>query len=127
VKKTQSDGPVQLELALAPRRPAEKTAIAPQATHLRVIQGGGQRKHEPLNSRNAVVRVLVEAGADLLLRRISPERAMEIEQQVNEILDLFDRVDKTPELMPMLRRRLDNLESLMGETRDTRRRPNSSR
>jgi hypothetical protein len=92
-----------------------------------VIQGGGQRTHEPLTSRDAVVRVLVESGADLLLRRISPERAETIERQVNEILDLFDRVDAAPDLMPVLRRRLDELESLMGQTRDVRRRPGTAK
>ncbi|HEY8209728.1 MAG TPA: hypothetical protein VIG99_19710, partial [Myxococcaceae bacterium] len=91
------EGPVQLELPLASRRahppePERPTPTpAPAPTFLRVIQGGGERTHEPLTSRDAVVRVLVEAGADLLLRRISPERAQAIEQEVNEILDLFDR------------------------------------
>ncbi|HVE81454.1 MAG TPA: hypothetical protein VND93_01345 [Myxococcales bacterium] len=93
---------------------------------MRVIQGGGKRTREPLTSRDAVIRVLVEAGADLLLRRISPERAQAIEQEVNDILDLFDRVDATPGLMPALRRRLDDLEALMGESRDRRRRPGSA-
>jgi len=92
-----------------------------------VIQGGGERTREPLTSRDSVVRVLVEAGADLLLRRISPERAEAIERDVNEILDIFDRVDATPGLMPVLRRKLDALEALMGETRDRRRRPGSAR
>lgn len=128
----QREGPVQLELPLAPRRArapeAAKPPPAPAApSFLRVIQGGGERTHEPLTSRDAVVRVLVEAGADLLLRRISPERAQAIEEEVNEILDLFDRVDGTPGLLPVLRRRLDELESLMGETRDRRRRPGSAR
>jgi hypothetical protein len=141
VSQWQHEGPVQLELPLAPRRaraaqspqpvqPAQpaRPAPAPAApSFLRVIQGGGERTHEPLTSRDAVVRVLVGAGADLLLRRISPERAQAIEQEVNEILDLFDRVDATPGLMPVLRRRLDELESLMGQTRDRRRRPGSAR
>lgn len=135
MSKSQRDGPVQLELPLTsrrarpePERPATATALppAPKPSFLRVIQGGGERTHEPLTSRDAVVRVLVEAGADLLLRRISPERAQAIETEVNEILDLFDRVDATPGLMPVLRRRLDELEALMGETRDRRRRPGSA-
>lgn len=97
-------------------KPAE---VAPRAG-LRVIQGGGQRTHETLKSRDAVVRVLVEAGADLLLRRISVERADEIERKVDRILRLFDQVDDTPLLMPVLQRQLDDLEALMRETRSIR-------
>ncbi len=88
---------------------------------LRVIRGEGQRRpQEPLSSRDAVARVLIEAGADLLLRRISPERAEEIERQVDRVLELFDRVDSAPVLMPVLRRHLDELEALMRETRERR-------
>ena len=48
---------------------------------LRVIQGLGQKKpNEKLVSRNAVARVLMGAGADLLLKRISSERAEVIER-----------------------------------------------
>lgn len=69
-----------------------------------------------------MVRALVSAGADLLLRRISVERAEEIEKQVERVLELFDRVDATPALMPVLRRKLDDLEALLGETRAIRQR-----
>jgi len=93
---------------------------APRAPGLRVIRGEGQRRQEPLASRDAVARVLMEAGADLLLRRISPARAGEIERQVDRVLDLFDRVDKAPVLMPVLKRHLDDLEALMRETREVR-------
>lgn len=92
------------------------------ATRLRVIQGLGQKKQEPLLSRDAVARVLIEAGADLLLRRISPERAEAIEREVDEILRLFDLVDDNRLLFPVLQRKLDALEQLMSETRDQRRR-----
>jgi hypothetical protein len=67
-----------------------------------------------------VARVLMEAGADLLLRRITSARAAEIERKVDRILDLFDRVDAMPVLMPVLRRHLDDLEALMRETREVR-------
>lgn len=67
-----------------------------------------------------MVRVLVEAGADLLLRRISAERAEEIERKVDRVLRLFDQVDGAPVLMPVLKRQLDDLESLMRETREVR-------
>jgi hypothetical protein len=87
---------------------------------LRLIPGGGERVQESLESRDAVARVLVEAGADLLLRRISCDRAEEIERQVDRILSLFDRVDQSPELFPVLQKRLDDLEGLMRETRSTR-------
>lgn len=98
----------QLTLGLQPR--------------LKVIHGLGQRQQEPLHSRDAVARVLMEAGADLLLRRISADRAEVIERDVDEILALFDRVDAQPLLMPVLQKKLDALEALMRETRDKRRR-----
>src|ERR1051325_8211266 len=91
----------QLELPLQPR--------------FKVIQGLGQKKVERLGSRDAVVRVLIETGADLLLRRISPARAEAIEEEVEAILVLFDRVDQQPALMTELQRRLHGLEALMRE------------
>ena len=87
---------------------------------LKVIHGDGQRRPDPLTSRDAVARVLMEAGADLLLRRISVPRAEAIETEVNEILSLFDRVDRQPELMPRLEKRLAELEALVRETRERR-------
>jgi len=99
-------GPTQLSLPLSPP--------------LRVIRGEGKREHERLNSRDAVVRVLVEAGADMLLRRISVERAEEIQGDVDRVLELFDRVDATPALMPVLERQLARLEALMTQTRAVR-------
>jgi hypothetical protein len=110
-------GPIQLSLDFdASPKPEPK----PSRPKLRVIQGGGARVHEPLESRDAVARVLMEAGADLLLHRISSARAEEIERQVNAILDLFDRVDRDPKRMHELQARLDELESLMSETRAVR-------
>jgi hypothetical protein len=96
----------QLELALQPR--------------LKVINGLGQKKIEPLSSRDAVARVLIETGADLLLRRISPTRAEAIEEEVEAILTLFDRVDREPGVMVELQKKLDGLEALMRETRERR-------
>lgn len=94
---------------------------AARAAGLRVIRGEGRRRpEEPLASRDAVARVLMEAGADMLLKRITPARAAEIERKVDRILDLFDRVDAMPVLMPVLRRHLDDLEALMRETRELR-------
>jgi hypothetical protein len=112
VSTRQHEQPLSSEPRPSPRGPG---------AGLRVIQGEGRgRPAEPLTSRDAVARVLIEAGADLLLRRISPERAEEIERQVDRVLELFDRVDATPALMPVLRRHLDELEALMGETRERR-------
>ena len=105
-------------------RPLTRRSPTPSARPpggLRVIEGGGQRRQdEPLVSRDAVARVLMEAGVDLLLRRISTARAAEIERKVDRVLDLFDRVDAAPLLMPVLRRHLDELEALMRETRQVR-------
>jgi hypothetical protein len=107
-----------------PERPLTRHAATPSARSpggLRVIAGGGQRRQdEPLVSRDAVARVLMEAGVDLLLRRISTARAAEIERKVDRVLDLFDRVDAAPLLMPVLQRHLDELEALMRETRQVR-------
>ncbi len=104
------------------RSPARRSpSSTPGPGGLRVIQGGGQRRQdEPLVSRDAVARVLMEAGVDLILRRITPARAAEIERRVDRILDLFDRVDAAPLLMPVLQRHLDELEVLMRETRQVR-------
>ncbi len=106
----------QLELFTLDPKPTPKPA-----PKLKVIHGLGQRQQESLASRDAVARVLVEAGADLLLRRISADRAEVIEQAVEEILQLFDRVDAQPVLLPVLQRKLDELEALMRDTRATRR------
>ena len=96
----------QLELPLAPR--------------LKLIRGLGQKKIEALSSRDAVARVLIETGADLLLKRISAVRAEAIEAEVEEVLSLFDRVDREPALMSELQKKLDGLEALMRETRERR-------
>lgn len=124
MSRGKDPNPSQLLLPLdftTPRAPPARVAQVPA---LRLIRGGGQRKRDPLASRDAVIRVLVEAGADLLLRRISSVRAEEIEGRVDKVLSLFDRVDVTPALMPVLQRQLEELEVLMQETRSlpTRRR-----
>jgi hypothetical protein len=137
VSDSRKRSPTQLELpftaAAKPTRqsppppasvaaPVAKNEVKAPKNTLRVIKGGGQRVREALSSRDAVVRVLVEAGADMLLRRISVERAEEIQQNVDLVLELFDRVDASPELMPKLKKSLDELEALMTETRSVRNR-----
>ena len=92
------------------------------APKLRLIRGLGQKQPEPLVSRDAVARALIGAGADLLLRRISPERAEAIDGQVDEILRLFDMVDENRLLFPVLQRKLNALDELMRETNQKRRR-----
>lgn len=105
----------QLELPLS-RKPS-----------LRVIKGEGARPPEKLASRDAVARVLLEAGADLLLRRISSDRAEAIDSLVEDILNLFDKVDRDPSRLNELSSRLDELEALMRETRTNRGRRASAR
>jgi hypothetical protein len=73
-----------------------------------------------LDSRDAVARVLIEAGADLLLKRISPARAEYIEERVEAVLALFDRVDRDPAVLVELKGKLAELEALMRETREGR-------
>jgi hypothetical protein len=95
----------------------------PLGPRLAVLPGGGRKRPDRLTSRDAVARVLIEAGADLLLRRISHVRAEAIEAEVEAILTLFDVVDTQPARLPELERRLDELEALMSETRERRGRP----
>ncbi len=102
------------------RKRDERQLELPLAPKLKVIEGLGQRRQEPLASRDDVARVLIGAGADLLLRRISPLRAEEIEARVDEVLGLFDQVDKNRLLFPLLQRKLDELEALARETREKR-------
>jgi hypothetical protein len=93
----------------APPPRTAPTAQAPRA--LRVIKGEGQRRDETLRSRDDVARILVSSAADVLLRRISPDRAHAIEQRVERVMRLFERVDAHPVLLPRLRRELDELEA----------------
>jgi len=52
---------------------------------LKVIHVWPEEEAGVLGSRDAVRAVLIEAGADLLLRRISPARAEAIEEEVDAI------------------------------------------
>ena len=110
----------QLELPFKDSALTQREGKAPESDPrplLRLIRGNGAKQPRSLDSRDAVIRVLIGAGADLLLRRISSERAEEIRRRVERIMSLFDQVDESPELLPSLKRRLDELESLMRETR----------
>ncbi len=119
----------QMELPLrAPQRPQEpsapplRTAPPSPSRAFRVIQGGGARRDETLRSRDDVARILVAAAADMLLRRITPDRAHALEERVERVMRLFERVDAQPVLLPVLRRELDELETLWREG-DHKRRP----
>src|SRR5512132_1584275 len=85
------------------------------ARALRVIQGEGRGRDPTLRSRDDVVRLLVDSAADLLLKRISPERAHEIQRRVDRIMRLFDRFNAEPLVLPILRRELDDLEQIWRE------------
>lgn len=121
------EGATQLELALPSsekRTEASAALRAPRtAPALKLIRGEGLKETERLDSRDAVVRVLLETGTDMLLRRISVDRAEEIEQSVDKVLDLFDRVDHSPAAFAELQSELENLELLAKESRAVRRRP----
>jgi hypothetical protein len=93
-------------------------AHKPPRPKLALIRGDGAARPESIRSRHAAIRVLVEVGADLLLKRITQARAEEIQRRIDRVLYLFDRVDSFPEALPELRRELDQLEILMRETRD---------
>jgi hypothetical protein len=114
---SQLESPTRTAGRPSPRSSAASPAPTPT---IRILPGQGQKRPEPLTSREAVIRLLIEAGADLLLRRISSQRAEEIRLRVDQLLGLFDRVDRSPQLVPALRHRLDELEAFMRETRSIR-------
>jgi hypothetical protein len=117
MSQSKKPGPIQLDLRLGREAEPSPKSNSQSRPPLRLIEGQGQKKDSPIVSRDGAVRALIEAGADLLLRRISCERAEEIRCSVDRIMILFDRVDVSPELTPVLRRQLDGLEVLMRETR----------
>ena len=101
--------------------PPPDSSSAARRPSLRLIRGEGQRRDEPLTTRDAVVRVLIESGMDLLLRNLSTERAADIEARVDRIMNLFDRLDARPGLQAVLQAELDDLEAVMREHRIRRR------
>ena len=92
--------------------PPRATAQAPAERTFRVIRGEGQKREETLHSRDDVVRLLVGSACDLMLRRISPDRAHEIQRRVDRIMRLFERVPADPVATALLRRELDDLEGV---------------
>lgn len=87
----------------------------------RVIKGEGQKREETLHSRDDVVRLLVGTACDVMLKRISPDRAHEIQRRVDRIMRLFDRVPADPVATALLRRELDDLEGVYRDGQDRRR------
>jgi hypothetical protein len=82
---------------------------------LRVLDGGGEpRAPEPLDTRDAVTRVLVGAAADLLLRRIDARQAHSIRFQVERVLLLFDRAAAGAATPDRLAFELEALRGLVG-------------
>jgi hypothetical protein len=122
-KPVRPGRPLQPARADGARTPPRPLGPAPGARPrgLRVIKGEGQGRDETLHTRDDVVRLLVSSAADLLLKRISTERAHEIELRVNRIMRLFDRLDDDPIAMPLLRRELDDLEAIWREGQARRR------
>ncbi len=86
---------------------------AHSSPRLKVISGLGQKKAEPLDNRDAVARLLAQTGAALLLKHVSPERAETINDLVEEVLVLFERVETEPMFVKVLERKLGELESLV--------------
>src|SRR5260370_41759792 len=115
--KKKNQGQIELPFKGSPLPMREGRASESELRPLlRLIHGSGAKQPPSLDSRDAVVRVLIGAGADLLLRRISSERAEEIRRRVERIIALFDRGDESPELLPSLKRRLDELTGLLRDT-----------
>jgi hypothetical protein len=108
------------ESAVTAREPSTPRPSEPP--RLRLVQGEGQGRAVQLNDRSDLASVLVGTAADLLLKRITSVRAHAIEQKVERLMSLFDRVDSEPMLKRMLRRELNDLEALVRESQGHRRR-----
>ncbi|MGC4113851.1 MAG: hypothetical protein QM765_04190 [Myxococcales bacterium] len=114
------------QLPLPLRVPAEPRPARPPSTPtaertFRVIRGEGQKREETLHSRDDVVRLLVGTACDVMLKRITPDRAHEIQRRVDRIMRLFDRVPADPVATALLRRELDDLESIYRDGQGQRR------
>jgi hypothetical protein len=114
--------PLRLSPCAPPEPRAKRPPVSPTAERtFRVIRGEGQKRDETLHSRDDVVRLLVGSACDLLLKRISPDRANEIQRRVDRIMRLFDRVPADPVATALLRRELDDLEGLYRDGQSQRR------
>lgn len=104
----------QRELPLAPFQPPP--VVAPERRAFRVIRGEGRGRDETLRTRDDVARLMMASAADMMLHRISPERAYEIEEQVERVMRLFDK-PRSAIIDSQLRLELDDLEALWREGR----------
>ena len=104
--------PLRVTASAPPERAARPPSSSTAERTFRVIRGEGQKREETLHSRDDVVRLLVGSACDLMLKRISPDRAHEIQRRVDRIMRLFDRVPADPVATALLRRELDDLEGL---------------
>ncbi len=78
----------------------------------RVVRGEGQKRDETLYSRDDVARLLVASAANMMLQRMSTERAHEIQARVDRVMHLFDLVERDPLAARLLRHELDELEQV---------------
>ena len=84
----------------------------------RVIAGGNQRRERELTCRGDVVRLLAAAAAEMMLRKISPLRAHEIQRRAVKIMILFEKKassENDAELSRILSRELRQLETIWRE------------
>lgn len=110
--------PLRVEPSPAEKRPPS-TPTAERT--FRVIKGEGHKREETLHSRDDVVRLLVGTACDVMLKRITADRAHEIQRRVDRIMRLFDRVPADPVATALLRRELDDLEGVYRDGQDKRR------
>ena len=92
--------------------PCARASAAPPK--LTVVKGGGKRAALCLKTPHDVARLMASAAAEMMLRRISPLRAHEIQQRGVRALSLFERV-KMPnggESQGALQRELHDLEAI---------------
>lgn len=101
----------------AGNRPSEKGP----AKELRVIQGmGAAWKAHPVR-RDEIASVIASVAADMMLRRISPLRAHEIQVQACRVLRLFDEAGaaslESAEATPELQKEARRLERMLADRR----------
>lgn len=91
------------------------TAPSTSRKVFRVIRGEGRKRDETLRSRDDVARLLVASAANMMLQRMSTERAHEIQARVDRVMHLFDLVERDPLAARFLRHELDELEKVWKE------------
>jgi hypothetical protein len=114
------------------RRKAAEPAAAPGAAPVTAARSEPRAKTAAEAPARAVAKPVerdeapaprvaaTKAGTDRAAEK-TPERAQEIERAVNRVLSLFERVGAQPKLESVLDRELEDLATLMGESRTRRR------